>query len=303
MTRFDQIKASFWSDSPHGRQPPLTHQAARDAECALGVKLPAALLELLWIQNGGVVADEWCSYPTSDPTSWAEDHVPFECVMGIGRVEANLSLLDTPYLVGEWDLPAHIVLLAGDGHSWIALDYRASGPRGEPSVTWFDADTQTELPLAPDFRSFVEGLTRDATSPTDEVEEVWRRPGLDELDSIWNHAADYGADGEVPEGTPPGIVQLSYLLRVHNSAMGGGLGFAVEANEPYRLKRAMDAMRYFGLAELAELIADVIEHDLDGDHAESRNDDLKALLGPRDEALTTAFRVKAADSPADFGLR
>ncbi|MFF4811214.1 SMI1/KNR4 family protein [Micromonospora chersina] len=160
MTRFDQIKTSFWSDSPHGRQPPLTHQAVRDAEGTLGVKLPAALLDLLWIQNGGVVADEWSAYPTTEPTSWADDHLPFESVMGIGPTEAKLSLLDTPYLVREWDLPAHIVLLAGDGHTWIALDYRTSGPQGEPSVTWFDADMQTELSLAPNFRSFVEGLMR-----------------------------------------------------------------------------------------------------------------------------------------------
>jgi hypothetical protein len=70
-----------------------------------------------------------------------------------------LSLLDTPYLVEEWGLPAPVVLLSGDGHSWIALDYRASGPQGEPSVTWLDADRGTELALAPDFRSFIEALT------------------------------------------------------------------------------------------------------------------------------------------------
>jgi hypothetical protein len=159
MTRFDQVKNSFWSDSTNGRQPPLSHEAVQEAEDVLGVKLPAALLELLWIQNGGVVADEWSSYPTGETTSWAADHVPFETLMGIGPDETTLSLLDTPYLVQEWDLPTPIVLLAGDGHSWIALDYRTCGPHGEPSVTWLDADRQTELPLAADFRSFVEGLT------------------------------------------------------------------------------------------------------------------------------------------------
>ncbi|MFD6264975.1 hypothetical protein ACFWFK_27980, partial [Micromonospora chalcea] len=97
-------------------------------------------------------------------------------------------------------------------------------------------------------------------------------------------------------------VQLSYLLRVYNSAMSGGLGFAVEVNEPFRLKRAMDAMQYFGLANLAELVADLIEHDLDIYHAGSRHDDLETLLGPQGGALTRAFRVKAAERPADFGL-
>ncbi|HEX5512300.1 MAG TPA: hypothetical protein VFX41_11335 [Actinomycetales bacterium] len=56
------------------------------------------------------------------------------------------------------------------------------------------------------------------------------------------------------------------------------------------------------LTELAELVANFIEHDLDGDHAESRQDDLNTLLGPQGEALEAAFRVKAAERPADFGL-
>ncbi|WLQ69413.1 MULTISPECIES: hypothetical protein [Streptomyces] len=29
----------------------------------------------------------------------------------------------------------------------------------EPSVTWFDADNNSELALAPDFQSFIEDLT------------------------------------------------------------------------------------------------------------------------------------------------
>ncbi|BAC67942.1 MULTISPECIES: SMI1/KNR4 family protein [Streptomyces] len=79
--------------------------------------------------------------------------------MGIGRRERMTSLLDTPYLVKEWELPSPIVLLSGDGHCWISLDYRACGPNGEPSVTWFDTDLDTELALASDFRMFVENLT------------------------------------------------------------------------------------------------------------------------------------------------
>lgn len=136
----------------------------------------------------------------------------------------------------------------------------------------------------------------------DEVEGKCGHAGLDELNVIWNRAADYGADGEAPEATPWGIVQLSYLLRVYNSAMGGGLGFAVEVNEPFRVERAMHAMRYFGLAELAALVADLLEHELDGDYAGSRDDDLNALLGPQDVALEIAFRAKAIERPADFGL-
>jgi hypothetical protein len=45
---------------------------------------------------------------------------------GIGPAgqAGTTTLLDTPYLVQEWELPTPVVLLSGDGHYWIALDYR-----------------------------------------------------------------------------------------------------------------------------------------------------------------------------------
>lgn len=168
MARYDEVRAVFWDDdgdgdgggdgAPGGERPPLTDELVAEAERVLGVTLPTTLLDLLRLRNGGAVAPSWHALPTGRPTSWAETHVPFTELMGIGRLPASLSLLDTPYLVEEWELPSPIVLLTGDGHWWIGLDYRECGPRGEPSVTWFDAEEETELALARDFRSFVEAL-------------------------------------------------------------------------------------------------------------------------------------------------
>lgn len=158
---FQQVKATFWSDSAVGVQPPLTDEMVVDAEGVLGVRLPFTLLELLRVQNGGVVADGCNAFPSTRPTSWSDGRVPFVTLMGIGAAEGTLSLLDTPYLVQEWDLPSPLVLLTGDGHWWIALDYRACGPEGEPSVTWFDTDLDQDLGMAPDFRTFVEALTHE----------------------------------------------------------------------------------------------------------------------------------------------
>jgi SMI1 / KNR4 family (SUKH-1) len=94
----------FWSESIFGVQAPLTDQAVHDAEAALGVRLPTALLELLRQQNGGRVIDARSAFPTNG-TSWASQHVPFEDLMGIGHAEGATSLLDTPYLVEEWGCP------------------------------------------------------------------------------------------------------------------------------------------------------------------------------------------------------
>lgn len=148
----------FWTDGTYGVHAPLTDEAVREAEALLGVRLPEALLELLRVQNGGGVVPERSAYPTSEPTSWAPDHAPFDSLMGIGAAGRMTSLLDTPYLVEEWGLPSPVVLLTGDGHWWIALDYRECGVTGEPSVVWLDADDEWELPLAPDLRTFLDGL-------------------------------------------------------------------------------------------------------------------------------------------------
>jgi hypothetical protein len=89
---------------------------------------------------------------------------------GIGRHGDEPSLLDSGYLVVEWDLPSPLVLLSGDGQCWIALDYRACGERGEPSVTWFDVDGNTELPPAADFQTFVERLSAAASFDPDDAD-------------------------------------------------------------------------------------------------------------------------------------
>ncbi len=163
MTSHEDLQPPFWDTrSGYGIQPPLTDQAVSEAERLLGVTLPEALLDLLRRQNGGQVSESRSAFPTTRPTSWSSDHVPFDSVMGIGHREQTLSLLDSPYLIEEWGLPADVVVLSGDGHCWIGLDYRTCGRQGQPSVAWFDADDESELALAPDFGSFLRGLTSTA---------------------------------------------------------------------------------------------------------------------------------------------
>ncbi|MEU6238996.1 SMI1/KNR4 family protein [Kitasatospora sp. NPDC047058] len=160
MARFDDLQQSLWdTDSNCGVQPPVTDQVILDAERLLNVTLPSSLLDLLRRQNGGQVTSSRNAFPTSRPTSWSADHIPFDSMLGIGHREGTLSLLDSPYLVAEWNLPAPVVLVSGDGPCWIGLDYRVCGRHGEPSVTWFDADDSSELSLAPDLQSFTEGFT------------------------------------------------------------------------------------------------------------------------------------------------
>jgi hypothetical protein len=158
-TPFDTVAASFWdAGSTYGMLPPLTPEGVAGAERILGVRLPEDLLRLLRVRNGGRVAEAWDAFPYG-----SDDYVAFDRMDGIGEPgkDDTSALTDTPYLVKEWELPAGVVLLCGDGHTWVALDYRSCGSSGEPSVVFLDTETRggsAEVPLAPSFRGFVEGL-------------------------------------------------------------------------------------------------------------------------------------------------
>jgi hypothetical protein len=154
---FDEIASRFWaSEVLHGVQPPLTDEALYEAERTIGRALPRELVHLLRIQNGGYLRRDLRAHQSPEPTSWAATWVPFDQCFGIGT--DGMALTDTPYLLEEWGLPGGLVLLSGDGHAWIALDYRSASGGDPPSVIYVDADSGLEVLLAPSFRVFVEGL-------------------------------------------------------------------------------------------------------------------------------------------------
>jgi SMI1-KNR4 cell-wall len=133
----------------------LTKEVVQEAEKTLGVRLPQLLIELLQIQNGGYTTG--FVFPTDKPNSWAEGCVPMDELFGITlqKGPTGLSLMDSAYLTAEWGIPEKQVLLAGDGHWFISLDYRA-GP--EPTVLWLDTEMEEEIEVAASFAQFLHGL-------------------------------------------------------------------------------------------------------------------------------------------------
>ncbi len=151
---------AFWSEAPSAN-PPLTPTMVQEVETQLGIKLPAEFVALLQFKNGGYTRG-YC-FPTSSPTSWSKTHVPFDEMFGIGSPSGPVghqNIYDTGYMTEEWGLPQNQVLLSGDGHWWITLDYRSPG---EPRVSWVDVERSEELELAPSFAAFVSGLRPSST--------------------------------------------------------------------------------------------------------------------------------------------
>lgn len=160
MGGFADVRGSFWDQSTPA--PPATAAGVAQAEAELRVRLPVELVELLTIQNGGAVAAPLRAFPTATPNSWAADHVSFPWLAGTEPSPWGTALTHSPYLRDEWGLPDGLVLISGDGHDFIALDYRRAANSGQPDVTWFDTDDLTEIPLAASFRDFVEGLSPES---------------------------------------------------------------------------------------------------------------------------------------------
>lgn len=168
---FQRIVETLFDD-PTPEDEVLTPAATRAAEKSLAVALPQDLLTVLYRRNGGLISLAHSVFPAPNEqlgVAW----VNFHRLLGIGNFRIDRSLLELTALTRIWGLPDQLVPLNCDGYAWIVLDYRKCGPGGPPSVVWFgpknDAGIRPEHELAPDFRSFVCGLTSVARlQPGDE---------------------------------------------------------------------------------------------------------------------------------------
>ncbi|MFD2216420.1 SMI1/KNR4 family protein [Metabacillus endolithicus] len=139
---FDNI--NFWTNENYFRLEKLTEDDVQDVERKLGVILPKSYIELLLLQNGGYI--HFNNYQVDNY------HLFIDHLRGIGAG----GLLENEYLLNEWGLPLGLVLISGDGHSWIALDYRYQS--SDPPVVYIDIESDTIINIASDFDNFLKKL-------------------------------------------------------------------------------------------------------------------------------------------------
>lgn len=138
-------------------QPKLTPRAIEKAEAQLGVKLPAAYLAALRVQNGGYLrlSDHRSDLPLVD------------CLAGIGPRFPSILRHDWEDLKAfmrenKIKKPRRIddlIPFCGDGHYHYCFDYRKRGRESEPCVTYIDVECfDVDKVLAPDFLTFLHEL-------------------------------------------------------------------------------------------------------------------------------------------------
>ncbi|MBH5330359.1 SMI1/KNR4 family protein [Eikenella sp. S3360] len=149
----------------HYKEAPFTPETLAEVEMILGYKLPQSFIALMAIQNGGTFRNK--CYPTTQPTSWSDNHVVIEEVSGIGLGKAGslCGEMGQKLWLGDWGYPPIGVYFANDptaGHAMFALDYRQCGKNGEPEVVLVEQERDYEIiKLAPDFETFIRHLQHE----------------------------------------------------------------------------------------------------------------------------------------------
>ena len=167
---FDTLDFStFWDESDYYRknctEPSPSPELIQSIEEELGYKLPASYIELMKFYNGG--APKKTSFPTSEATSWAEDHIAISSISSIGRnkIYSLCGDLGSQFMIDEWGYPAIGIIICdcpSAGHDVVMLDYRHCGPQGEPEVIHVDQEDDYKITfLAKNFEEFILGLKND----------------------------------------------------------------------------------------------------------------------------------------------
>ncbi len=83
------------------------------------VKFPPTYAHMVLEQNGGMIVRN--AFPAPNHPNFTEPFVEVDYIYGIG---SNTGLFDSAYFQQEWVLPEGLLLFNGDGHTWLAFDYR-----------------------------------------------------------------------------------------------------------------------------------------------------------------------------------
>jgi hypothetical protein len=175
LKHYDELNLTdFWENSEYSAQSyieePLSNDLIASVEKEIGYKLPESYIELMSVQNGGLVT-KTC-FPTEEPTSWASDHIAITGIFGIGRNKAYslCGELGSKFMIEEWGYPEIGVCICdcpSAGHDMVMLDYSKCGREGEPEVVHVDQENDySKTFLAKDFKSFVSGLVSEEVYDT-----------------------------------------------------------------------------------------------------------------------------------------
>ena len=153
-------------DDPYKLEP-LSESIITNAEKTLNIELPKSYLDILKFQNGGYITYD--SHPSPIETSLDDMTIHLDHIKGISDNQ-GVGILETPSLIREWSLPEKIVLISGDGHSWVAFDYRKNTQN--PPIIYIDQEENKIIKIANSFDDFLKNLFIEETETEFELDVV-----------------------------------------------------------------------------------------------------------------------------------
>ncbi|WP_342514084.1 SMI1/KNR4 family protein [Sporosarcina sp. FSL K6-1522] len=133
---------------------PVTQEEIEAAEATLDVTLPDDFLAFLKRSNGGYVNYNKRAFPVDFSIESGDIFIEVEEIKGLDAE----GILQSEYLVEEWDLPQNLLLFSGSGHAWVGFNYDG---RDIPNIVYAEPDEgdgNNFHVLADTFTEFVQKL-------------------------------------------------------------------------------------------------------------------------------------------------
>lgn len=151
--------------------PSYSDEMRKNIENMFGIQLPSSYIDLMKKWNGGYLKEAIeipvCNYPKSLDYYLREGFWGIEEIAGISDDAINSSGL--VYMVTtahNWDVPKDIISFCGDGHTWVAFDYR-NYEGNDPKVIFIETDDFEYFELASNFQTLI-----DKSLPYNEVYDL-----------------------------------------------------------------------------------------------------------------------------------
>lgn len=152
---------ALWASDFDEPNPPVTDKLIARVEALLNVKLPAAYVTLMREQNGGYLHPNEVAFVEPPPASM--DYYTGDGTVTLGGIfglnhdpDATGGIAKTLPMSEEWEIPQGLILLDGDGHTWVALDYRKE--KVDPPVVYYVSESGEHATIARNFAAFLKAL-------------------------------------------------------------------------------------------------------------------------------------------------
>ncbi|AXR06760.1 SMI1/KNR4 family protein [Salinimonas sediminis] len=139
--------------------PEVTVSLIEEVEIVLGVKLPESYISLMKKWNGGYFDQEYQVLLSNDVPEELDFYLGegfwgINSIAGISSDKSNSEgILYTAQAAFEWGVEKQIIALEGDGHTWIALDFREN--KDDPTVIFIETEKLLSFQIARSFDDFL----------------------------------------------------------------------------------------------------------------------------------------------------